>query len=167
MIRYSDHKLKLAILKLFNIILAVGTFPDRWNKGLITPLYKNGDKYDPNNYCGICVNSNLGKTFCNMNMNIRLISFINDQNVLNKCQIGFLPNFCTTNHIYTLHTLIEQELDKKKGKACACSVDFTKAFDSIWHEGLFYRLLNSGIGGKTYDVQTPIPMKLGHCIKCK
>ena len=56
-IKYSDHKLKLAILKLFNIILAVGTFPDIWNKGLITPLYKNGDKYDPNNYCEICVNS--------------------------------------------------------------------------------------------------------------
>ena len=56
------------------------------------------------------------------------------------------------NRPHTLHTLIEQELDKKKGKAYACSVDFTKAFDSIWHEGLFYRLLNSGIGGKTYDV---------------
>uniref|UniRef100_A0A671U6T8 ribonuclease H n=1 Tax=Sparus aurata TaxID=8175 RepID=A0A671U6T8_SPAAU len=151
MIKYSDHKLKLAILKLFNIILAVGTFPDIWNKGLITPLYKNGDKYDPNNYRGICVNSNLGKTFCNI-INKRLISFINDQNVLNKCQIGFLPNFRTTDHIYTLHTLIEQELDKKKGKAYASFVDFTKAFDSIWHEGLFYRLLNSGIGGKTYDV---------------
>uniref|UniRef100_A0A671UAW8 ribonuclease H n=1 Tax=Sparus aurata TaxID=8175 RepID=A0A671UAW8_SPAAU len=151
MIKYSDHKLKLAILKLFNIILAVGTFPDIWNKGLITPLYKNGDKYDPNNYRGICVNSNLGKTFCNI-INKRLISFINDQNVLNKCQIGFLPNFRTTDHIYTLHSLTEQELDKKKGKAYACFVDFTKAFDSIWHEGLFYRLLNSGIGGKTYDV---------------
>ena len=76
MIKYSDHKLKLAILKLFNIILAVGTFPDIWNKGLITPLYKNGDKYDPNNYRGIGINSNLGKTFCNI-INKRLLSFIN------------------------------------------------------------------------------------------
>ena len=45
-----------------------------------------------------------------------------------------------------------QELDKKKGKSYTFFVYFTKAFDSIWHEGLFYRLLNSGIGGKTYDV---------------
>ena len=65
--------------------------------------------------------------------------------------IGFLPNFHTTGHIYTLHTLIEQELDMKKGKAYACFVDFTKAFDCIWHEGSFYRLLNSGLGEKTYN----------------
>jgi retron-type reverse transcriptase len=30
-------------------------------------------------------------------------------------------------------------------------VDFKKAFDSIWHKGLFYKLIESGIGGKTYD----------------
>ncbi len=27
-----------------------------------------------------------------------------------------------------------------------------KAFDSIWHQGLFYKLIESGIGGKTYDL---------------
>ena len=60
MIKYSDHKLKLAILKLFNIILAVGTFPDIWNKGLITPLYRSGDKYDPN--CNILVWDQISQT---------------------------------------------------------------------------------------------------------
>ncbi len=27
-----------------------------------------------------------------------------------------------------------------------------KSFDSIWHQGLFYKLIESGIGGKTYDL---------------
>ncbi len=27
-----------------------------------------------------------------------------------------------------------------------------KAFDSIWNQGLFYKLIESGIGGKTYDL---------------
>ena len=40
-IKYTDHKFKLAILKLFNIILTAGIFPDIWNQGLITPIYKN------------------------------------------------------------------------------------------------------------------------------
>ena len=31
-------------------------------------------------------------------------------------------------------------------------VDFKKAFDSIWHEGLLYKLMESGVGGKTYDI---------------
>src|SRR4029434_1216800 len=33
-----------------------------------------------------------------------------------------------------------------------CFVDFQKAFDSVWHNGLFLKLLESGIGGKTYDL---------------
>jgi len=28
----------------------------------------------------------------------------------------------------------------------------SKAFDSGWHNGLFLKLLESGIGGKTYDL---------------
>ena len=30
--------------------------------------------------------------------------------------------------------------------------DFKKAFDSIWHEGLLFKLLQNGVGGKTYDI---------------
>lgn len=37
MIKYSDHKIRLAILKLFNTILSTGTFPDIWNKGFNNP----------------------------------------------------------------------------------------------------------------------------------
>ncbi len=33
-----------------------------------------------------------------------------------------------------------------------CFIDFQKAFDSIWHDGLVYKIIESGIGGKTYDI---------------
>ncbi|XP_066578194.1 Fc receptor-like protein 2 [Amia ocellicauda] len=45
----------LTLLKLLNTTLKVGHFPDIWNQGLITPLHRNGDKFDPNNYWGTCV----------------------------------------------------------------------------------------------------------------
>jgi hypothetical protein len=54
----------LTILKLFNILLSSEIFPNIWNQGLITPIHKSGDKFDPNNYRGICINSNLGKILC-------------------------------------------------------------------------------------------------------
>ncbi len=41
MIKHTTSKLQLAILKLFNVILSVGYFPDIWNQGLITPIFKN------------------------------------------------------------------------------------------------------------------------------
>ncbi len=108
MIKHTSSKLQLAVLKLFNVILRVGYFPDIWNQGLITPIFKNGDKFDPNNYRGICVSSNLGKLFCSI-INARLLDFITTHNVLSRSQIGFLPNYRTSDHIYTLHTLIERD----------------------------------------------------------
>ena len=151
MIKFTDLKFQSAILKLLNIVLSSGIFPNTWNQGLITPLHKSGDKYDPNNYRGICVNSNLGKILC-MIINHRILNFLTESNVLSKSQIGFLPKYRTTDHIYTLNTLIDNQINKNKSKLFSCFVDFKKAFDSIWHDGLMYKLLESGIGGKTYDI---------------
>ena len=36
--------------KVFNIILNTGIFSTSWYEGLITPIYKSGNSYDPNNY---------------------------------------------------------------------------------------------------------------------
>ena len=41
----------------FNLILQSEKMPDVWCQGLITPIYKSGDKSDPTNYKGICVSS--------------------------------------------------------------------------------------------------------------
>ena len=150
MIKHTDSKFQLAILKLLNTVLNSGTFPNIWNQGLLTQLHKSGDKFDPNNYRGICVNSNVGKLLC-MIINQRILNFLTEKNILSKSQIGFLPNYRTTDHIFTLNTLIDNQLNKNKSKMFSCFVDFKKAFDSIWHEGLLYKLLESGIGGKTYD----------------
>ena len=152
MLKNSTPEMHEALLKLFNLVLSSGCFPDIWNQGLISPIYKSGDKLDPNNYRGICVSSNLGKVFCSI-INSRIVTFLNEHNVLSKSQIGFLPNHRTTDHIYTLHTLINKHVHQtKNGKIFACFIDFKKAFDSIWHEGLYYKILQSGVGGKVYDI---------------
>jgi hypothetical protein len=93
-------------LNSFNIILSSGIFPNIWNKGLITPSHKSGDKFDPINYRGICVNTNVRKTLCII-INNRLLHVLSENNILSTCQIGVLPNYCTTDHVFSLHTLID------------------------------------------------------------
>ena len=39
-----------------------------------------------------------------------------------------------------------------KEKVYACFVDFRKAFDSVWHEGLFYKLLKTNTGRHLYNL---------------
>lgn len=55
--------------------------------------------------------------------------------------------------MYTLHTLVEKHVHQtNKGKIFGCFIDFHKAFDSVLHDGLFLKLLESGIGGKVYHI---------------
>ena len=150
MIKYTNLKFQLAILKLFNTVLSSGILPSIWNQGLISPIHKSENKFDPNKYRGICVNSNLGKILC-MIINSRLFNFLTDNNALSKNQIGFLPNYRTTDHIFTLSTLIDNQINQNKSNLFSCFVDLKKALDSIWHDGLF-KWIESGVGGKTYDI---------------
>ena len=63
MIKCSFEILKNCFVKLFNLILTVGYIPNIWCKGLITPVHKNGDPTEPDNFRPICVLSCVCKFF--------------------------------------------------------------------------------------------------------
>ena len=151
MIKASLEPLMAVYVKLFDLILQSGKMPDVWCQGLITPIYKSGDKSDPTNYRGICVSSCLGKLFCSI-LNRRLHLYFEENKILHNSQIGFLPENRTADHVFTLRTLIDKYVHYHKEKVYACFVDFRKAFDSVWHEGLFYKLLKTNIGGNLYNL---------------
>ena len=151
MIKASLEPLMPVLIKLFNLILRSGKMPDIWCQGLITPIYKSGDRSDPTNYRGICVSSCLGNLFCSI-LNQRLYLYFEENKILHSSQIGFLPENRTADHVFTLRTLIDKYVHYHKEKVYACFVDFRKAFDSVWHEGLFYKLLKVNIGGNFYNL---------------
>ena len=98
--------------------------------------FKSGDKSDTNNYRGICVSSCLGKLFTSI-LNQRLLKFTQKHKLLHNSQIGFMPKQRTSDHIFTLRCLVDRYVTNIcGGKIYACFIDFKKAFDSIWHEGL-------------------------------
>ena len=86
--------------KLFNTILSLGTVPNIWVNGIITPIFKSGAR-NPSNYCGICVSSCLGKLFFSI-LNPRLLGHAVSLNVLHKSQIGFLAKNRTSDRVLTL-----------------------------------------------------------------
>ena len=68
----------------------------------------------------------------------------------NIYQAGFRPNNRTSDHIFTIKTLINKYQHKCKKPIFACFVDFTKAFDSVWQLGLYKKLLYLKIGEHLY-----------------
>ena len=97
------------------------------------------------------MSSCLGKFFSSI-LNQRLLKFAENKDLIHPSQIGFLKSNRTSDHILTLRTLIEKYSHYHKQKVYACFIDFRKAFDSVWHEGLFHRILSYDIGGKFYDL---------------
>ena len=71
---------------------------------------------------------------------------------LHKSQIGFVSKNRTSDHLLTLRTLIDKYVHCHGEKVYACFVDFRKAFDSVWHDGLLYKLLQIGVGGCFYKL---------------
>merc|ERR1711891_137287 len=59
----------------------------------------------------------------------------------------------------TLATIIH----KNKNLFC-CYVDYTKAFDSIWREALWHKLINYGIQGKILNVIKNLYAQIKSCV---
>ena len=152
MIKHSVGILLHGYYKLFNLVLEYGTFPEIWCEGLITPIFKSGDKSDTNNYRGICVTSCLNKFFCTI-LNERLKHYVKENDLIHQSQIGFQSGHRTADHILTIKTLLDKKMNTNRNdKVYACFIDFKKAFDSVWHQGLLFKLLKNKIDGKLYSL---------------
>uniref|UniRef100_A0A673LUT3 Reverse transcriptase domain-containing protein n=1 Tax=Sinocyclocheilus rhinocerous TaxID=307959 RepID=A0A673LUT3_9TELE len=54
---------------------------------------------------------------------------------------------------------------KQKGRMYCIFIDFSKAFDSVQHNLLYFTLSKNGIGGKVFSVLRSIYSKLKSCVK--
>ena len=154
MIKSSLNELMPIYLQLFNLVLKSDIMPHLASNmvdGLITPIFKSGTKSDLSNYRGVCISSCLGKLYCSL-LNQRLLELINSSDMLHKCQIGFLANNRTADHVLTPRTLIDDCVNCHKSKIYACFVDFRKAFDSVWHDALVHELSQINVLGNFYIV---------------
>ena len=64
--------------------------PEEWKKGIIFPIYKDGDKRDPSNYRGITLLSIVGKGNAHI-INERLMKWCEKNKVLVEEQGGSDP----------------------------------------------------------------------------
>ena len=127
--------------------------PTQWACGNIIPIYKNkGARTEPQNYRPITLLSCLGKLFTAI-INNRLHNYADSVQLILENQAGFRRGLSTLDHIFSLYTVIELFKMSKKKLYCAF-IDFEKAFDSVWHVGLWNKVLLSNIDGKCFKIIT-------------
>lgn len=136
MIKSSGIELRNLMLKVFNCCLKNNCFP--WKHSIIVPLHKKGPIDDPDNYRPISISSALGKIFSHL----LLLKLQQERTLL--CpgainQAGFCKGSMTMDHILTLQTIVEK-YKKVKRSVYGAFINYRKAFDTVWREGLMLKL---------------------------
>lgn len=130
---------------LANLCFQNGTFPTLLKKSLITPVHKGGSKDDVNNYRPISVLPVIAKIIEKL-INTRLITYLENFNILSPSQFGFRRGKSTEDAVSALTSLITKELDQGR-KCLAIFLDLKKAFDTVSHSILVQKLESIGIRG--------------------
>ena len=150
MLKCLLHEKPGILIKLFNNIIKGNSEIQEWITTIISPIFKKGNKTDPQNYRGISIISCLLKLFESI-LNMRLTKYCQDNHILRDEQLGFREGNRTSDAHLILHSLITQYCQKNNKKIFSCFVDFKQAFDSIPRDLLFEKLLSHGINGKFFN----------------
>ena len=92
----------------------------------------------------------MGKLFTSI-LNERLKQYSETYNVINENQAGFREEYSTLDHMFLLKCVIDLCKWKKKKLFCLF-VDYSKTFDMVWREGLWYKLVKKNVSGKILNV---------------
>lgn len=143
--KYACDELIEPLTTVFNYIWQNRVFPDKWSEGIIQPIHKKGSTEQVDNYRKVTLMASMGKIFeaiLNQRLTFQCEAFqIEDPN-----QFGFCRDRRTSDNIFIIDTLISYQRSKKKS-IFVSFIDFTKAFDFVNRDFLYYKLLKMGFGG--------------------
>jgi hypothetical protein len=135
--------------------------PTDWTRGIIFPIFKDGDKKDTANYRGITLLSIVGKVYAQV-INERLMSWCEQNKILVEEQGGFRPQRGCPDQLFSLVELLQNR--GKKGTFC-CFIDVKKAFDRVFRAGLWQRIADEGVKGKMWRVLRSIYETVESCVR--
>ena len=152
LLRYlpSSESSELELLAhMFNQSLSTGKYFSVFRIAKVTPLYKHGNAQMVLNYRPISVLSAFSKILEKI-VHKRILSFLNQNNILSKLQFGFRPTLSTHLACSYLSSEISDLFNDNK-LVLAIFLDLTKAFDTLDHDIILTKLRNYGFRGVVND----------------
>ena len=117
---------------MINALIEEGKFPEHLKQAHVIPIYKKGDKEDPDNYQPISITSSLAKIFEQI-LREQMNEYLERNNLLGPMQFGFRAKYSTTDALLYATENIRKDIDDNQSTAAAF-LDLSKAFDSMSHE---------------------------------
>ncbi len=148
-LKYAGPITCMYLSKLFNAMTAAEWRPESMRKGVIVPIPKgNKDQTIPDNNRGITLRSVLGKLYDKILLKRSdhwFQSIMHDQQGANRTSCS------SVNTAMLLKETISYNVNKGNSVYTAL-LDTKKAFDTVWQNGLFFKLKQYGVDNKLWRI---------------
>ena len=137
---------------IFNLSWSLHSFLSIWKTSSIIPIHKMGKPFDfPASFWPISLTFYVSKLF-GTHRSIAFILlpgifFLKSYSILSARQAGFRPGRSTLDQILYLSQSILDGFSKPRpgSRTIFATIDFSKAFNSVWHPALFHKLISAGL----------------------
>ena len=163
-LKWVIHLIAPILTIIFNKCINIGVYPESLKIGKVTPLFKNGDRSDGDNFRPITLLTLLNKIFEKL-LHKRMVAFINKHNILSNNQYGFRKGHSTSHAVTHLSESVIKHLEKKK--VCALLfIDLKSAFDTVDIHLLLKKLDHYGFRGNALKLISSYLQGRKQFIKC-
>jgi exonuclease III len=164
-IKYGGSSLHSALAYLLTAMVSHGHVPEKAKRGTIITLYKGGGKRkdSPNSYRAITLTPVITKLLERILLN-RFQGLVGSQ-LPHSLQNGFLPSMNASMTSFVVSECARHK-NEHGSKLYAAFLDAEKAFDSVWIDGLLWKLNNIGISGRYWNVVKSLYEGMHSCVVC-
>ncbi len=151
-LKYAGPNAVCAITVIFNSMIQLEHVPQCFKKGVIVPIPKGGgkDTTQKGNNRPITLLPCMYKVFEKVLLN-RMDEWLASNAIISEMQGAFQAKCSSTDVVAMLQETVAHHRECENDVYIAL-LDVSKAFDSVWSEGLFYKLFNLGLEGKLWRI---------------
>ena len=152
-VKFAGSDLCILLQDVYQEFFESYMIPESLKSGIILPLFKGkGDKTNnKDTYRGITLFPTLCKIY-EINLLNRLANFAAHKGFFSEMQFGFHERVFCTEASFTILEIINHMLERGS-KVLSCFLDVRKTFDTVWTDGILYKLFPElSIGGRMWKV---------------
>ena len=135
------------LLHIFNLPWTSHPFPSIWKTSSIISIHNMEKPLDsPASFRPVSITFCLSKLFERIILS-GLLFFLESNSILSPRQAGFHSGRSTLVQILYFSQSISDGFNKPKAgsRTILSIIDFSKAFDSVWHPALYHKIISAGL----------------------